>query len=114
MTKIDLEQFFQTLGGKFQASGTSDFDSTIQYQLLGKGGGDWYMIIRGPKCEVHAGLAEKPDATLETSVEDFINMMTGTQEDIGWAFMQGRFNMTGTLMPLWRVLAFLRDEQLET
>ncbi len=114
MTKINLEQFFQNLAGKFQAGSAIDFDSSIQYHLLGKGGGDWSMTIRDRKCEVRHGTAEKPDATLETSVEDFVSMMTGSQEEIGWAFMQGRFNMTGNLMPLWRVLAFLREGQTES
>lgn len=114
MTTIDLDLFFQGLVGKFQAGSSLDLDSTIQYRLNGAGGGDWFMTIQGKKCEVTRGAAEKPDATLEISVEDFVSMMTGSQEEIGWAFMQGRFNMTGTLMPLWRVLAFLREEQPES
>jgi putative sterol carrier protein len=114
MTNIDLEQFFQNLARKFQAESTLNFDSIIQFHLSGEGGGDWFMIIQSRQCEVKRGIAEKPDAILETNVEDFVHMMTGSQEEIGWAFMQGKFNMTGNIMPLWRILAFLRAVQAES
>jgi putative sterol carrier protein len=110
----DLDQFLQRLAGRFQANSTLDFDSIIQYHLSGEGGGDWYMIIRGRQCKIKRGIAEKPDATLDSGVEDFVSMMTGSQEEIGWAFMQGKFNMTGNMMPLWRVLAFLREVQTKS
>ena len=114
MTIINLEQFLQNLAGKFQTDSAMNFDSTIQLRLGGEGGGDWFMTIRDHQCEVQRGIAEKPDATLESSVEDFVSMMTGSQEEISWAFMQGRFNMIGNIMPLWRVLAFLREVQTKS
>jgi hypothetical protein len=114
MTSIDLEQFFQNLAMKLQVESTLDFDSTIQFHLNGEGGGDWYMVIQGRLFTVGRGIAEKPDAVLETDAEDFAYMMTASQEEIGWAFMQGRFNMIGIIMPLWRVLAFLREVQMKS
>ena len=111
MTLFDLEQLFKNLAGKFQTDSTLDFDANIQYRLSGESGGDWFMTIRGRQCEIQRGIVEKPDATLESSVEDFVSMITGSQEEIGWAFMQGRFNMIGNIMPLWRVLAFFREVQ---
>ncbi len=109
MTVIDLEEFLLDLAGKFRPGGPVDFNTAIQFHLSGDGGGDWSMKIHEGQCEVSPGIAEGADATLDTSADDFIKMMTGSQEEIGWAFMQGRFNMTGNILPLWRVLAFLRE-----
>lgn len=111
MTQLNLDEFLQNLAGKFPASNAPDFDSTIQFHLSGAGGGDWCMTIRNGLCEVKRGVAEKPDALLDTGVDEFVNMLTASPEEIGWAFMQGRFNLTGNIGPLWRVLAFLRELQ---
>jgi putative sterol carrier protein len=111
MTQTDLEQTLKKLADKFRDKDALKIDTTIQFCLSGGGGGDWFMTIHGPECIVERGIAKNPEATLEASVEDFINLVNGAQEEIGWAFMQGRFNMTGNISPLWRVLAFLRGEQ---
>ncbi len=114
MAKIDLDEFFTDLAAKYQGSGQLDLGATVQFHLVGEDGGDWCMNISQGRCEVRRGVAENADAVLDTSAADFVNLMTNSQEEIGWAFMQGRFNMTGNIMPLWRVLAFLRQLKAES
>ncbi len=113
MTTINLQEFFQSLAQGFQASGSNELDSTIQFHLSGEGGGDWCMRIRGGQCEIMPGSMENADALLDTSAEDFVKLVTDSQEEIGWAFMQGRINMTGNIMPLWRVLSSMREQHTE-
>ncbi|MGE5123266.1 MAG: SCP2 sterol-binding domain-containing protein [Acidobacteriaceae bacterium] len=109
MTLQNLDDFFQTLAGKFQPGGLADLHAKIQFHLSGEGGGNWCMTIQDGRCTVQRGVAESPDASLDTSAEEFVSLMTDSAEEIGWAFMQGRFNMTGNIAPLWRTLAFLRE-----
>jgi len=109
MAQFEIDRYFQKLVENDQANAILDLDAILQYRIIGDGGGDWFIIIHNHKCIVRREMSEKPDAILETGVEDFYTIMTGSQEEIGWAFMQGRINMTGSLMPLWRVFTFMRD-----
>ena len=109
MTTIHLEQLFHDLVSKFGTGSPFEFDATLQFHLSGEGGGDWYMTLRDGKCEAAPGVAQLADAVLDTNLDDFVKLISDSQEEIGWAFMQGRFNMTGNILPLWRVLAFLHE-----
>jgi putative sterol carrier protein len=110
-TNINLDQFFKHLEQNFQVNNPLEDGTTIQYYLSGTGGGQWFTTFQGQKCQVQSGTTDHPDAFLDTSAEDFIGMLTGSPEEIGWAFIQGRFNMSGNIATLWRVLALLREEQ---
>ncbi len=109
MTPTNIDELLRNVAGKFDASSYAGSDATLGFHLVGEGSGDWSMTIRDGTCEITPGPAANPDAVLDASAEDFINMLTGSEEEIGWSFMQGRFNMTGNILPLWRALAMIRS-----
>lgn len=107
-TKIDY--VFRDLTDKYSEGAFGDFKGTIQFQLLGEGGGDWLVIINEDSWEVKSGVMDNPDASFLGDVDGFLDIRSGEMEKVGWAFMQGRFNVSGQIGLLWKVFEILRED----
>ncbi|KPK91784.1 MAG: hypothetical protein AMJ88_12640 [Anaerolineae bacterium SM23_ 63] len=93
-----------------QANTTEGVDATIQFHLIGESCEDWRVILRGKHCAVEPGTVENPDATFTAEVQDFIRLMKGEMEEVGWSFMQGRLIVIGDMSVLWKILAQSRAD----
>ena len=69
---------------------------TIGITLSGDGGGNWHLAIGDGTAQVHAGIAEKPGATIKSSVPDFLAMLSG-ELDGTRAFMTGKVRASGNM-----------------
>jgi putative sterol carrier protein len=88
-----------------QANTTEGMNAVIQFHLIEESCEDWRVILRGKQCVVEPGTVENADATLTAETQDFIRLMNGQMEEVGWSFMQGRIIVSGDMSVLWKILA---------
>jgi putative sterol carrier protein len=105
MNSNRIQKTMQELSKNLRANAAENTNATIQFHLLGESGEDWRVILRGKQCVVEPGTVENPDATLIADTQDFIRMMSGQMEEVGWSFMQGRLIVSGDMSVLWKILA---------
>jgi aminoglycoside phosphotransferase (APT) family kinase protein len=76
--------------------------ATIQFHIIGPGGGDWYVVAEKGKGSRHDGLAENPNATLIASVADWVAIQNGAL-DHTQALLGGRIRIEGDMPSMLRL-----------
>ena len=92
-----VADIFARMVDAFQADAASGVDVVFQYDIAGKGGGDWHSIIKDGGCEVLEGQHASPTTTIRMKDEDFLAMMTGSLNAMA-AYTSGRLKIEGDLM----------------
>ena len=105
MNKNTVREVMMEMLTNLQANTTEGVNAVIQYHLIGESNEDWRVILRGEHCVVEPGTVENPDASFTADTQDFIRMMKGQMEEVGWSFMQGRIIVSGDMSVLWKILA---------
>lgn len=105
MTKDTVREVMLEMLEHLQANTTEGANAVIQFHLVGESCEDWRVILRGKHCVVEPGTVENPDAAFTADTQDFIRMIHGQMEEVGWSFMQGRLIVSGDMSVLWKILA---------
>jgi putative sterol carrier protein len=92
----NLQPIFDSMTERFQADKAGDLDMTIQFDLAGDGGGQWYASIGDGAMTVNKGTVEAPSATLKMEADDFAKMSNGDLNPM-MAFMSGKIKVDGDL-----------------
>ncbi|MBN1965313.1 MAG: SCP2 sterol-binding domain-containing protein [Anaerolineae bacterium] len=71
-------------------------DATIQLELSGDNGGNWWIRIQNGEAEVHEGTVDSPQMTLRSSADDLYNVFVG-EANAMTAFMQGKIKVVGDM-----------------
>lgn len=91
-----VQEIFAAMPGQFDAAKAGGFDATIQFDLAGDDGGQWYVNVAEGNAVVTEGLHEAPAATIRMNASDFVDMMTGNLDPMN-AFMMGKVRVEGDL-----------------
>jgi putative sterol carrier protein len=67
---------------------------TVQLDLTGDGGGQWWVAVAAGQCTVGAGPAAKPDLTLTVDAADYVRIRHGDLDPAA-ATMNGRMRVDG-------------------
>ena len=92
----DLQPIFDSMTERFQADKAGDLDMTVQFELSGDGGGQWYASIKDGAMSVDQGTVDGPNATLKMDADDFTQMSKGDLNPM-MAFMSGKIKVDGDL-----------------
>lgn len=92
----DLQPIFDSMTERFQADKAGDLNMTVQFDLSGDGGGQWYASIKDGAMDVNQGSADSPQATLKMDADDFAQMSSGDLNPM-MAFMSGKIKVDGDL-----------------
>lgn len=92
----DLQPIFDSMTERFQADKAGDLDMTVQFELSGDGGGQWYASIKDGSMTVDKGSIDSPSATLKMDADDFAQMSRGDLNPM-MAFMSGKIKVDGDL-----------------
>jgi putative sterol carrier protein len=71
-------------------------NATIQFDLSGDNGGQFYLNIADGQVEAHDGLADNPKMTLKADAEDYYSVATGKTNPMQ-AFMSGKIKIQGDM-----------------
>lgn len=91
-----ISEIFEQMPGEFKAEKAGDFDATVQFDLSGDDGGQWYVVIDDGNAAAEQGAAKEPDAVIRMEAGDFKEMMTGKLDPMN-AFMTGKVKVEGDL-----------------
>ena len=83
-------------GPKKQVVNIAEAKITVQIHLTGTGGGDWYIFSNKGVGKRYEGTAEKPDATMTASAQDWNDVQSGKLDRVQ-AFMGGKLKVEGDL-----------------
>ena len=92
------QEVFDAMPSRFLPDQAGDMRATIQFDLSGEGGGQWYVTIADRVLNVHSGQAPAPSLTLTTSASVYLSIINGELKPMA-AFMQGKVRVKGD-MPL--------------
>jgi putative sterol carrier protein len=93
MTPKDI---FAEMPNQLDANAAKGMNSTIQFNLSGDNGGQWYVHIKDGKAEVHEGTAPSANMTMSMSAQDYVDMTTGKLNG-QMAFMSGKLKISGDM-----------------
>jgi putative sterol carrier protein len=86
----------------FNPGNATGLRAVLQFNFSGEVEGSCYFTIDDGKVEAKAGSAEKPDLTIESPFEIWIDIMTG-KADGQQMFMEQKYKTTGDLSLLMRM-----------
>jgi putative sterol carrier protein len=90
------KEIFAEMPKQLDANAAKGMNSTIQFNLSGDNGGQWYVHIKDGKAEVHEGTAPSANMTMSMSAQDYVDMTTGKLNG-QMAFMSGKLKISGDM-----------------
>ncbi|MGO9566699.1 MAG: SCP2 sterol-binding domain-containing protein [Desulfomonilaceae bacterium] len=97
-----LQTFMLIMAVGFNAERAADTKATLQFNFSGAVAGSCYFRIKNGKIEAKAGISEKPDLTVESPFDSWMDIMTG-KADGQQMFMQQKYKPSGDLSLLMRM-----------
>ena len=90
------EEIFKEMPKNINPDAAKGMNATIQFNLSGDNGGQWYTTIKDGKAEVNKGTASSPNMTLSMSAGDYVDMILGKLNG-QMAFMSGKLKISGDM-----------------
>ena len=91
-----LDEIFAMMPNAFDAEKAKDIDATVQFNLSGDDGAQYYVHVANGTVNVEKGTAESPTATIHMSAEDYKKMVAGELNPVN-AFMMQKIKVEGDL-----------------
>ena len=104
-SREDIANLFPTMVSRFDPKKAEGINATIQFDLSGDNGGQYWLRLADGAATHGQGQAENPKMTLRASADDFHSMLSGGMNPMQ-AFMTGKIKIQGDtnlalkLMPL--------------
>jgi putative sterol carrier protein len=92
----NVAQLFEQMPQAFMADKAGNLNATVQFDLTGDGGGQWYAQVADGKCTVEKGTTANPTATIRMAADDYADLVTGKLNPVN-AFMMGKVKVEGDL-----------------
>ncbi len=90
------QEIFDQMPASLNADAAKGMNSTIQFNLSGDDGGQWYVTIKDSKAEVSKGTASAANMTLSMTAQDYVDMIMGKLNG-QMAFMSGKLKISGDM-----------------
>jgi acyl dehydratase len=102
MAYQNVEETFEKMPGIFYAKAAKTMNAIIQFEITGKGGGNWVATINERTCRIQKGSHASPTAKLTMSGKTFLAIVnkqaTGMQ-----SFISGNLRASGDIILAQRV-----------
>jgi len=95
--RSDPTTIFKNMASKFKPDAAKGVDVVFQFNVNGKKGGKWTIIVKNNKCDIQPGTIEKASCTLTISDENFVKLFTGEMTSMQ-AFLSGKLSIDGDIM----------------
>src|SRR5947207_4572942 len=90
------EEIFKEMPANLNDDAAKGMNATVQFNLSGDNGGQWYVRIKEGKAEVTKGTASSPNMALSMSASYYVDMIVG-ELDGQMAFMSGKLKVSGDM-----------------
>lgn len=105
-TSQEIAQLFDVMVTNFDANKAEDVNATIQFDLTGDNGGQYWLKIANGSAESGSGQAESPNMTLKAAADDWLAVTKGELNPMQ-AFMSGRLKVQGDMSLALKLQALL-------
>jgi putative sterol carrier protein len=101
---ITVADVFNEIPKRFNSSAAGDWTASIEFQFQGGEGGEctWLVSVADGACTVGEGSSDSPSATVKTSTDTWIGMVTGTVNPMQ-AFMTGDLVVEGNIADVMKL-----------
>ena len=93
---MNPQEIFDQMAANLNPDAAKGMNATIQFNLSGDDGGEWYCTIKDGKAEVGKGKAPSANMTLSMAASDYIDMIMGKLNG-QMAFMSGKLKISGDM-----------------
>ena len=93
---ISIKDIFEAMPARFNSAAAGDWNADIQFNFSGDDGENWFVSVGEGACNVGAGTHDSPSATIDTSSDTWIGMITGSVDPMQ-AFMSGKLKVSGNI-----------------
>jgi putative sterol carrier protein len=93
---MTAQEIFDGIARDFDPKNAQGLSGTLQFELSGDGGGEWYVKVKDGGVEVARGTAESPNLTVQAAASDYVDIATGKMNP-QMAFMGGKLKLKGDL-----------------
>lgn len=100
-----LDEFFERMPEAIIQDKTQGINATMQFDLTGEGGGQYYLNIYEGMADTGKGRADNVATTVHMGAEDFKNMMSGKLNPMQ-AYMNGKIKVDGSLLLMQQFIGF--------
>ena len=90
------EEIFKEMPANVNADAAKGMNSTIQFNLSGDNGGQWYVTVKDGAATVSEGTAPSANMTMSMAANDYVDMTTGKLNG-QMAFMSGKLKISGDM-----------------
>ncbi len=91
------QEYFETLGTRFQPPASKGVKAVFQFELSGDGGGTYHVVVDDGKMDVVTGAHAAPTATIKMAAGDYVRMANGQLNGMQ-AYMKGQMKVTGNIV----------------
>lgn len=96
MSREDIARIFPEMVNHFNPDKADGIDATVQFDLSGDNGGQYWLKIADKNATVGEGTVENPKMTIKGTADDYAAMVTGDLNPMQ-AFMSGRIKVQGDM-----------------
>jgi len=93
---LTIQNVFEEIPVRFNGEAAGDWKATIQFEFSGDNAESWVVDVADGACNVSQGTADGATATVKTSADTWIGMITGSVNPMQ-AFMSGQLSVGGNL-----------------
>ena len=90
------KEIFEQMSANVNADAAKGMNATIQFNLSGDNGGQWYVGIKDGGATVSQGSAPSANMTLSMTAQDYVDMIMGKLNG-QMAFMSGKLKISGDM-----------------
>jgi putative sterol carrier protein len=109
LDKLPLRMIFGGMVAGFDEEKAKGWETVIQYPITSEGGGDFYIEIKGERCKLFEGKAEKAKLIIKANREDWVAITEGKLDGTK-AFMEGKLKAEGDMNDLLKMQEVFQTE----
>jgi len=98
----DMRLLLRGMAAAFNSRAAGDLKATIQFEVIGRQTGNWFLSIDIGRCTYHEGKANSPNLTIKTPSEVWL-AIANKEMDGQQAFMEGKYTASGDMSLLMRM-----------
>lgn len=92
----DIQEIFKEMPSVFLPEKAAGLNKTIQIDLSGEGGGQWFIKLADGNIAIDEGQAETSHLTLRMTAGDFVDLVHGRANAMA-LFMGGKVKVEGDI-----------------
>ena len=96
LSREEVANIFPEMVAHFIPEKAEGIEATVQFDLSGDNGGQYWLTIANKTVAVGQGAVENPKMTIKGSADDYAAMAQGTLNPMQ-AFMSGRIKIQGDM-----------------